>query len=164
MLFDWCLLLIKGKNKESGNSTSSRGERQRNPGHQSKEAITVLHRNALLSSYKKYYQYMKQLPYIDEVYKKYDKDHDGYLSGKELLSELYMSAICIIRPVHVMVWYSILLYYNMKNITKNIDADCDAKIGRHELLPALDAWDDLAAKKLMGKPKLTNNTECCTIL
>jgi Ca2+-binding EF-hand superfamily protein len=121
----------------------------------------VLHRNALLCSYERYNDYMKALPVIDEIFAKYDKNRDGFLSGKEFMNMLQVrerdDKAHDPRVRKGLMVDVIVLYEDVESIMQQIDLDRDGMVGRHEVIPAFDAWDIIVAKKL------TKKSECCTI-
>mmetsp|Transcript_10681 Transcript_10681/g.16836 ORF Transcript_10681/g.16836 Transcript_10681/m.16836 type:complete len:226 (-) Transcript_10681:152-829(-) len=119
-----------------------------------------LHRQALLASWERYDEYMHKLPYIDQAFEKFDVNKDGYLSQGELRRFLqdYERRPENVHNVNGFVVDLVVRPEDVDDVIEKVDRDGDKRIGRHELIPAMEVWEDIAAEKLEKK-----TSSCCTI-
>mmetsp|Transcript_24742 Transcript_24742/g.51775 ORF Transcript_24742/g.51775 Transcript_24742/m.51775 type:complete len:226 (-) Transcript_24742:48-725(-) len=119
-----------------------------------------LHRQALLASWERYDEYMHRLPFIDQAFDRFDVNKDGYLSQGELRRFLqdYERRPENVHNVNGFVVELVVRPENVDDVIEQVDRDGDKRIGRHELIPAMEVWKDIAARKLEKKA-----SSCCTI-
>jgi len=136
--------------------TAYRYQRQQSQEQQSENGL--LKRQALLAAAGKYGEYVRQSKAINAIYDTFDRDHDDLLSRRELLRALQDRERKTPRHVQGIVVRLVVTEEDIDFVLEKCDADGDGKISRSELLPALAAWEELAAVKL------EDESACCTLL
>jgi Ca2+-binding EF-hand superfamily protein len=130
---------------------------------QEKEGMTPPQKGAvakepLIKAVDRYGDYIKNRKTIDEIYEKYDKNHDGYLSKKELWKCLEAYERKASRAKNGIVITLMVLEEDVDWIIEESDGDHNGKISHAEYLPAIAAWEQLA------QMKLEQSGGCCVIL
>lgn len=118
----------------------------------------ALSRDHLVKAVEKYGEYIKNSKSIDEIFEKYDKEHDGYLSKKELWKVLQDYERKANRSKNGIVIKLMVFEEDVDWIIEESDCDQTGMINHSEYLPAIAAWEELAQQKLEAP------SPCCVIL
>lgn len=110
----------------------------------------------IVRAVKMYGEYIKNAQEIDDVFKKFDKNTDGYLSRKELAKMLtnYERNRKRARAVRGVVIELRVTDEDIDWIIEMADSDHSGMINQAEYLPAIAAWEEVAKMKLenQGSP------------
>lgn len=98
-----------------------------------------------------YGEYINNAKRIDDVFKKYDKGKDGYLSKKELMKLLADYELKQTRSKNGFVIRVVVTSEDIDWIIDQVDRDQNGMISQAEYLPAIAAWEEVAKLKLEGR-------------
>lgn len=122
----------------------------------------ALSKEALVSAVTAYGQYVSQTKTIDQVFLKFDKDHNGTLSRQELRQVLQEHERKANRTnQQLIVTHLVVTEEDLDWILDPSDADGTGTISHAEYLPALAAWEELAQAKIQTQHE---SLSCCIIL
>ena len=113
----------------------------------------------MLEAMEKYGEYLKHAKMVDETYKKFDADNNGVLDKREFrnaLEDYEKRANRVVNGLNITLFVTDA---DLDSILERADVDGDEHISRNEMLPALAAWEELAAVKLEK-----HAAGCCLIL
>lgn len=118
-------------------------------------ATGELSKSALLGAVEKYGEYVRKSKDIDDIFDKFDANKDGVLSRSELKKALkaHEKKSKADRNVHGMQAKLFIDDSDIDFILEQSDADNSGAVSRSELLPAIAAWEELAATKIEKKKK-----------
>lgn len=115
-------------------------------------------KQSMLECLEKFGEYVKHSKMVDEIYSTFDKDGNGGLGRAEFRKALEAHEKKHKREVDGVVVQLTVDDADLDFILEKADADKDGEISKNEMLPALAAWEEMAAVKLESQEG------CCVIL
>jgi len=107
----------------------------------------------LVKAVEKYGEFIQKSERIDEVFQKFDKNKDGYLSKKELTKMLQDYERKCNRSKNGIAIQLMVAPDDVDWIIEESDSDNTGTIDQAEYLPAIAAWEELAQMKLEDSEK-----------
>ena len=124
--------------------------------------LQSLPKEKLLHAMDTYGEYVLQHKKVDAMYDRFDKDANGALSRAEFARALqaYEDRDANHHTAYGLPVRWVVTDEDLDFILAAADADADGQISRMEMLPALAAWEEMAAMKLAEQEK----SACCVVL
>lgn len=113
----------------------------------------ALAKKHLVKAVEKYGEFIQNADKIDEVFQKFDKNKDGYLSHKQLTKMLQDYERKQNRAKNGVAIRLMVMPEDVDWIIEESDSDNTGMINQAEYLPAIAAWEEIAQMKMEDSGK-----------